>query len=300
MSSPALSPDTYADDAAADGTVQASFNSMMLFFIITVLTSVLLCLLITYCQSRLSQRRALLGNGLIPAATRLGLSTDDIAALPTFTYRARTPSPQGTSNGRAAAPTTVECVVCLEELEEGDVVRVLPACRHFFHASCIDAWLRKRSTCPVCRADPEPERVRPGEAAMSPPLPQLRRCDEAPQRPRATTILADILARSPLRTRGSTSGSNERIMLRSPSWTSPTHVIRMVDEGCSIISQSPQMLEVVVVRSPSPMRFGRQSPTTTTTCVGVLERRASTSASPSPPATLMEESSSKLSSQVPY
>jgi hypothetical protein len=32
----------------------------------------------------------------------------------------------------------------------------------------------------------------------------------------------------------------------------------------------------------------------------VLERRASTSASPSPPATLMEESSSKLSSQVPY
>jgi hypothetical protein len=42
--------------------------------------------------------------------------------------------------------------VCLEEYEAKDVVRVLPACGHAFHAACIDAWLRQHPTCPVCRA----------------------------------------------------------------------------------------------------------------------------------------------------
>jgi hypothetical protein len=44
------------------------------------------------------------------------------------------------------------CTVCLEEYEPKDVVRVLPACGHAFHAPCIDAWLRQHPTCPVCRA----------------------------------------------------------------------------------------------------------------------------------------------------
>lgn len=44
------------------------------------------------------------------------------------------------------------CTVCLEEYEAKDVVRVLPACGHAFHAACIDAWLRQHPTCPVCRA----------------------------------------------------------------------------------------------------------------------------------------------------
>lgn len=317
MSSPASSPDT-SDVDASDGPGPASSNLTLLYIIIAVLAGVLLYLAIRYGLSLLSEWRALHGtgadNGQLPNP-HVGLSMDDIAALPTFTYRARaapTPSPQGSwgggkkrsgSKGRAAA--SVECVVCLQELEDGDVVRMLPACRHFFHGSCIDAWLCAHSTCPVCRAHPEPERVRPGEAALSPPLPQLRRCDVSPERPTATRIFADILARSPLRIGGSTSGSKERIMSRSPS---PAPMARdyvlsrspsrtplthgSVDERSSM-SQSPQMLEVVVVRSPSPMRFGRQS---TATRVGVLERTdAIVSASPSPPPAYTEEWSSKLS-----
>ena len=42
--------------------------------------------------------------------------------------------------------------MCLEEYEAKDMVRVLPACGHAFHAACIDAWLRQHPTCPVCRA----------------------------------------------------------------------------------------------------------------------------------------------------
>ncbi|KAH0456778.1 hypothetical protein IEQ34_014685 [Dendrobium chrysotoxum] len=46
-----------------------------------------------------------------------------------------------------------ECSVCLSAIEEGEKVRVLPSCGHGFHARCIDAWLRTRLSCPVCRSD---------------------------------------------------------------------------------------------------------------------------------------------------
>ncbi|CAN6711126.1 unnamed protein product [Malus baccata var. baccata] len=31
------------------------------------------------------------------------------------------------------------------------VLRIMPKCGHGFHLSCIDTWLRKQSTYPVCR-----------------------------------------------------------------------------------------------------------------------------------------------------
>ncbi|KAL6634240.1 hypothetical protein ACP70R_026911 [Stipagrostis hirtigluma subsp. patula] len=53
---------------------------------------------------------------------------------------------------RPPAQEESQCTVCLEEYAAKDVVRVLPACGHAFHAACIDAWLRQHPTCPVCRA----------------------------------------------------------------------------------------------------------------------------------------------------
>ncbi|CAA3019231.1 RING-H2 finger protein ATL80-like [Olea europaea var. sylvestris] len=44
-----------------------------------------------------------------------------------------------------------QCTVCLAEYNEEDTLRILPVCGHSFHASCIDIWLHKHSTCPVCR-----------------------------------------------------------------------------------------------------------------------------------------------------
>ncbi|KAL0452070.1 UNVERIFIED_CONTAM: RING-H2 finger protein ATL34 [Sesamum latifolium] len=43
------------------------------------------------------------------------------------------------------------CTVCLSEYHEEDTLRILPQCRHSFHATCIDVWLQQHSTCPVCR-----------------------------------------------------------------------------------------------------------------------------------------------------
>ncbi|WZZ88799.1 hypothetical protein YC2023_117378 [Brassica napus] len=38
-----------------------------------------------------------------------------------------------------------ECVVCLSKLEDGDKDRLLPTCNHWFHADCIEKWLRDRA-----------------------------------------------------------------------------------------------------------------------------------------------------------
>ncbi|KAK7390043.1 hypothetical protein VNO78_25341 [Psophocarpus tetragonolobus] len=46
---------------------------------------------------------------------------------------------------------TTQCVICLAEYKEKELLRIIPKCGHTFHLSCIDMWLRKQSTCPVCR-----------------------------------------------------------------------------------------------------------------------------------------------------
>uniref|UniRef100_A0A803L789 RING-type domain-containing protein n=1 Tax=Chenopodium quinoa TaxID=63459 RepID=A0A803L789_CHEQI len=49
-----------------------------------------------------------------------------------------------------------DCVVCLEgfDAEKEDNCggfKVLEQCGHKFHGSCIDEWLSKHKTCPICR-----------------------------------------------------------------------------------------------------------------------------------------------------
>jgi len=44
-----------------------------------------------------------------------------------------------------------DCAICLEEVGEGEAVKMIAYCKHVFHADCIDRWLEKHVTCPVCR-----------------------------------------------------------------------------------------------------------------------------------------------------
>lgn len=89
-------------------------------------------------------------DGLLPAArsdggaSSAGLSDAAIARLPCFVVVV--------SRGAGAAAAATECAVCLGAVEEGETARALPCCAHAFHARCVDAWLRLRPTCPVCRA----------------------------------------------------------------------------------------------------------------------------------------------------
>ncbi|XP_078428972.1 RING-H2 finger protein ATL67-like [Wolffia australiana] len=64
----------------------------------------------------------------------------------------------------------VVCAVCLCEYREGEMLRMMPDCRHAFHLPCIDAWLRLNASCPVCRTSPMPT---PQSTPLSTPLSEL-------------------------------------------------------------------------------------------------------------------------------
>jgi len=45
-----------------------------------------------------------------------------------------------------------ECVICMMEYQPNDETIQLPCDhRHFFHASCIENWLKKNNSCPMCK-----------------------------------------------------------------------------------------------------------------------------------------------------
>ncbi|CAI8593112.1 unnamed protein product [Vicia faba] len=44
-----------------------------------------------------------------------------------------------------------ECAICLEDFQVGQLCQVFPVCRHIFHVECIDHWLQRKFTCPICR-----------------------------------------------------------------------------------------------------------------------------------------------------
>ncbi|CAB4310567.1 unnamed protein product [Prunus armeniaca] len=48
-------------------------------------------------------------------------------------------------------PKDNTCPICLGEYKAKAILRTIPGCSHYFHASCIDEWLRLNATCPICR-----------------------------------------------------------------------------------------------------------------------------------------------------
>lgn len=69
-----------------------------------------------------------------------GIDKTVIESLPFFRFSSLKGSKQG-----------LECAVCLSKFEDIEILRLLPKCRHAFHIDCIDYWLEKHSSCPLCR-----------------------------------------------------------------------------------------------------------------------------------------------------
>ena len=52
------------------------------------------------------------------------------------------------------------CAICMDDVEVGDVQRVL-RCGHVYHQQCIDPWLLKKKVCPLCVRAVRPSQSRP-------------------------------------------------------------------------------------------------------------------------------------------
>lgn len=77
-----------------------------------------------------------------PAWQITGLEESLIQQIPTCRY-----SKMGNNENKKLH----KCVVCLNEFQDLDTLRVLPTCDHGFHLHCIDVWLRNNPNCPICR-----------------------------------------------------------------------------------------------------------------------------------------------------
>ena len=75
----------------------------------------------------------------------------DLRSLPTIRYRRGMPLAGG---GDEEQP---QCSICMCEYEAGEALRLL-YCEHVFHQQCVDAWLLRNATCPICRASVDKEK----------------------------------------------------------------------------------------------------------------------------------------------
>ncbi|KAF8101108.1 hypothetical protein N665_0210s0043 [Sinapis alba] len=74
-----------------------------------------------------------------------GLTGDVVDRIPKIKITGR--------NNLDASGNKDSCSVCLQDFQLGETVRSLPHCHHMFHLPCIDNWLLRHGSCPMCRRD---------------------------------------------------------------------------------------------------------------------------------------------------
>ncbi|GMI84219.1 hypothetical protein HRI_002091200 [Hibiscus trionum] len=85
---------------------------------------------------------------VVSAGRNSGINQVVVESLPLFRFS----SLRGQKDG-------LECAVCLARFEPDELLRLLPKCKHAFHAECVDTWLDAHSTCPLCRYRVDPEDI---------------------------------------------------------------------------------------------------------------------------------------------
>ena len=76
-----------------------------------------------------------------------GLKKSDIYKIPTSLFKGKktTELPM-----KKKGEKYTKCSICLLDYIKNDILRNLK-CSHNFHKNCIDVWLEKSGSCPVCR-----------------------------------------------------------------------------------------------------------------------------------------------------
>ncbi|GLI60394.1 hypothetical protein VaNZ11_002541 [Volvox africanus] len=73
---------------------------------------------------------------------RKAAKDEQLAALPTEVV--------GVVGRRRSDGCPATCIICMEEVVPGDVLKRLP-CLHDFHGDCVDTWLKTKACCPICQ-----------------------------------------------------------------------------------------------------------------------------------------------------
>ncbi|XP_058224239.1 putative RING-H2 finger protein ATL21A [Rhododendron vialii] len=68
---------------------------------------------------------------------------------------------------RLPRPNDGTCPICLAEYQPKETLRTIPECNHYFHAKCVDEWLRMNATCPLCRNTPSESSVMTPSSSVS-------------------------------------------------------------------------------------------------------------------------------------
>ncbi|KAG8660856.1 hypothetical protein MANES_02G200348v8 [Manihot esculenta] len=87
----------------------------------------------------LRMRAALPERNDIVRQVELGLKKEVREMLPIIVYK------------ESFSVRETQCPVCLGDYEAEEKLQQIPACGHTFHMECIDHWLAKHTTCPLCR-----------------------------------------------------------------------------------------------------------------------------------------------------
>ncbi|KAJ6839372.1 RING-H2 finger protein ATL3-like [Iris pallida] len=154
-------------DAAAAAAISSELMIAAVIFLFMVVVFVLFLYLYAkyYVGAHAHPALPRRGSADVVPLPRRGLDAAILSSLPVAAFKAADSKEGG-----------LECSVCLSELADGEMVRLLPRCSHGFHVGCIDTWLRSHSTCPLCRAavgppDAGPDSETPPPAAASAVLP---------------------------------------------------------------------------------------------------------------------------------
>lgn len=90
----------------------------------------------------------------------IGIEEDTLDLFPKMLYSDKVCQSFKSAEGKELdeAEDKTCCSICFSDYKGSEVVKIIPDCGHMFHIDCIDKWLRRHATCPICRTAPLPSR----------------------------------------------------------------------------------------------------------------------------------------------
>ncbi|KAL4154973.1 hypothetical protein PRNP1_007087 [Phytophthora ramorum] len=144
-------------------TTDAATNSLpldpesLVYVLGAFIVTVVFVLLVLLLRWRRADRRNLRAAQTRGAAVVHGVTKERLEQLRITKYcraerNPEAPTEQLKPADGCASENEDVCPICLIEFEDGEDVRNLP-CKHIFHVACIDEWLRRNTSCPMCKSN---------------------------------------------------------------------------------------------------------------------------------------------------